>query len=352
VPPGRRPVRAALLAVPLAVGLVAAPAPPSTDTVTTDTELIGPDSAVPEDTPSDILVSGPLVASSKKAVEPGGRTTLTIGGFTSPWVQISICGNEARRGSADCGTDTSEGVEVSRSEPLTIAMPVAAPPADCPCVIRVVGQNADEVAHTPIEVIGHPVSPLTDPPLIGEVVAVSITATELFTGALDALRSDLGGRTSYEVTVRVRNLANTPLKRVNLSASAGGGEGDDSVARVDVDDPGLIGVGQTWQQTVVVELPAPAFGSTEWRAVASGAGPSVIATSATEHRPWLLIAAAAALVVIVWMLFVRWRMRRRAARSDAGELRGMDELHTSEGGPPTVPVEPVSAREPVDAVRA
>lgn len=263
---------------------------------------------------SDTVISGPIVTSSRPAVEPGSSTALTIDGFTSPYVQISICGNEARRGSADCNMSASEGVEVSDDEPLVLQMPVAAPPVDCPCVIRVVGKDSSEVAITPIVVTGHPVGPLVDPPVLGDLVVVSITAREAPKGVLDALRSDLGGKTNFEVTVRVRNLANTPLKQVSVSASAGRTASDDSLVSIELENPGVLGVGQMWQQTVSVEIPAPAFGYTEWRATVSGAGPIVTSTSTTKHRPWLLIILSMLVVFNIGLLLIRWRIRRRAAR--------------------------------------
>lgn len=285
------PVRRTLLALPLlmTVGVV-----PVTDPGT--------------------VISGPIVTSSRAEVEPGGHTALTIDGFASPYVQISICGNEARRGSVDCNMAASEGVEVRQDTPLRLQMPVAAPPVDCPCVIRVVGMDASEVALAPIVVIGHPVGPLVDPPAIGDVVAVSISAREMPNGAIDALRSGLGGRTNYQVTVRVKNLANTPLKQVSVSASAGRSASDDSLVSLDLEDPGLLGVGQTWQQTVSVSIPAPAFGTTEWRAVVSGAGPTVVTAITTKHKPWLLFVLVMVLVINISLLLIRWRVRRRAAR--------------------------------------
>ena len=282
----------------------------------------------------DSILIGPIVTLSRPEVEPGGRTVLTIDGFTSPYVQISICGNEARRASADCNMSASEGVEVTLEEPLVLQMPVAAPPVDCPCVIRVVGKDASEIATTPIVVTGHPVGPLVDPPIIGDVVAVSITAREAPTGAFDALKSGVGGRTTYQVTLRVKNLATTPLKQVNVSASVGRSASDDSLASLDFEDPGVVGVGQTWQQTVMVVLPAPSFGSTEWRAAVSGAGPTVIGTKTTQHRPWLLIILVLVVVFNVWLILIRWRMRRRRAAETAAALAPPDDV--SDASPSSV----------------
>jgi hypothetical protein len=165
---------------------------------------------------------------------------------------------------------------------------------------------------------------------LGDLVAVSIVARSSPAGAVDALRSALGGRTSYLVTVRVKNLATTPLKQVNVSASAGRSATGDSLVSLDLEDPGVIGVGQTWQQTVTVVIPSPAFGTTEWRAAVSGAGPTVVGSSTTKHRPWLLIVLVLVVVMNISLLLIRWRMRRRVARQalqpdDAGLQGSIDE---------------------------
>jgi hypothetical protein len=273
-----------------------------------------PPTTEPSGTDPSGVTSGPIVTSSKVEAEPGQRTVLTIDGFMSPYVQMSICGNEARRGSADCNMSGSQAIEVHGDAPVRIEFPVTEPPAPCPCVIRVTGQDVSEIAITPFVIIGHPIAAVQAPAEIGDVVAVAISAKEAPQGAWDAVRSGLGGRTTYAVTIRVKNLATTPLKNVQLSASAGRSKADDSLVELDIADPGLLGVGQTWEQTKTVEVPAPVFGKTEWRAAVVGAGRTVVATTTTMHRPVLLLALAVLIMLNVGAVLMRWRMRKHAAR--------------------------------------
>ena len=265
---------------------------------------------------SDPFTSGPAVAVNPGEAAPGGgNVTLTVDGFTSPYVTISICGNESRRGSADCNMAASVGVEVPQDgTPLVLQIPAVAPPADCPCVVRVVGRDSIEIALAPLVITGHPVGPVVDPPVGGPLVSVSVSTREAPEGALDALRSQLGGPTTYEVTVTVRNRTTSPLKQVRLSGSAGRGS-DDNIATLVLDDPGLIAVGQTWQQTVIAKVPAPSFGAVTWRVAASGAGPAVVTTKSTRHRPTLLVVLALVVVLNLGLLAIRWRVRRRVARA-------------------------------------
>jgi hypothetical protein len=208
----------------------------------------------------------------------------------------------------------SQAIEIGGDAPVRLEMQITTPPVPCPCVIRVTGKDVSEIALTPFVITGHPVAPLQDPPQIGDVVAVSISAKEAPDGAWDALRSGLGGKTTYQVTVRVKNVATTPLKNVVLSASAGRSAADDSLVDLDMADPGLLGVGQTWEQTKIVVVPAPVFGKTEWRVAVAGAGRTVIATGTTVHRPVLLLALAVLIVINLGAVLIRSRMRRHAQR--------------------------------------
>ncbi|CAB4886736.1 unannotated protein [freshwater metagenome] len=260
------------------------------------------------------VTSGPVVTSDKTEINPGEFVVLTIEGFTASFVTISVCGNEARRGSADCNMVASEGMRLSLDHtPTRSQIPVAAPPVGCPCVIRVSNRTNDEIAVVPITLIGHPDAPVVNGPTINNALAVSISARAASGGLLSGLRPSLGGPTTYEVTVTVKNRSTVALNQVRLSGSAGRSS-TDSLAVLALDNPGEIAPGQTWQQIVSAVVPAPSFGSVEWRVAASGAGPTISATDITHHRPLLLLLLTMLLVVIVFMLAMRYRIRRRAGR--------------------------------------
>ncbi len=256
-------------------------------------------------------VSGPAITPARTSARPGERVRLTIAGFESTWVTIAICGNESRRGSADCDMKSSLNNEFPRDgSQMRVDFLMSAPPVNCPCAIRVVGREVSELAIVPFQVTGHPVGELIDPPLIGELVTVEVRARPASGTALDVLRASLGGPRRYEVTAVVTNVSSVALTQVRLVARAER-RGDDDLAPVDFADPGFVAVGQTWQQTVVVEVPAPTYSAVTWVAEAGGAGPIVIATETRRDRPWLLIllvmVAAASLALIV----MRWALRRR-----------------------------------------
>ena len=274
-------------------------------------------------TADEPTTTGPTVVAGRSEVAPGSTLRLTIDGFDSPWVTMTVCGNEARQGSGDCDLPGSVTNEFNPGSPTMIYnYPVGTPPTDCPCVVRVVGRDTREIAQTPIVLTGHPVGPIIEPPVIGEMVQLDVVARTGDMPGLTGLRSQLGGATTYDVTVSVRNISNSPLQQVRLSGSAGR-DASDNLTELPLDDPGLIAVGQTWQQTVAVVIPAPSFGAVQWRATASNAGPPVATSITTQHRPWLLILLVLVAAGSIALVFLRWVVRRRAER-DARDAEAAD----------------------------
>lgn len=293
---------------------------------------------------SDGSTTGPTVSLDPAQVKPTDFLTVTIKGFTATYVVISVCGNEARRGSSDCNMPGSEGLRIDNQGVggLTIdRIPIAAPPADCPCVIRVSSRDTGEIAVAPLVLIGHPVSPVVDPVGLGNPIDVAITATPKPSGFLETFRAGLGGPTRYDVTVTVHNHSSVPLTKIKVYGSAGR-KSDDNLAQLDLVDPGALKAGQTWRQTVSVVVPAPSFGSVDWSVTASGAGPTVTATSSSRHRPMLLIVIVMILAADIAFLLIRMLIRRHATQDARRAAEDDDGLRE-----PGEPID-VDSRELVD----
>jgi hypothetical protein len=270
----------------------------------------GPATAAGDDTVTD----GPVVSLDRDTVEPGERVVVTLDGFAAPSVTIEVCGNEARRGSSDCNMAASEGLRIDAGdEPTVVQMPIAAPPVDCPCVLRVSSRATGELAIVPVALTGHPVGPVVEGPSLEGLVDITITAAEAPAGLVATVRAALGGPAPYAVTVSVRNRSVETLRAARVSALAQR-SATDTVAVIDFDQPGPILPGQTWRQTVTVTVPSPSFGTVTWNASVAGAGPTVKATQATHHQPVLLVVLLMVLVVLVAAVVLRRLVRRRAQR--------------------------------------
>ena len=258
--------------------------------------------------------TGPVVSLSETTVSPGERIMVTINGFKAHTVTISVCGNDARRGSGDCNMVKSKGVRIDPAvSPTVTKFGVSEPPYGCPCLVRVSSINGDEVAVVPITLLGHPVEPVVSPPKVdGPFVAVAIKARPAPRGSFGWTRANLGGPFHYEVTVRVRNLTTEALHLARVSGFVSRSTNEN--VSLPLTDPGEIGVGQTWKQTVSVTLPAPSFGKLVWHVTVSGAGPTVTADATTQHRPILLIVILMLLIIDIGLLLMRFAIRRRIAR--------------------------------------
>lgn len=302
------------------------------------------------------VISAPIASVDRAEVPVGEQIVVTIDGFVANFVTVSICGNDARRGSTDCNMRSSQSREVGQSElPTLVQLIVEAPPAPCPCLVRVSSPDNLEVAIAPITIVGHPTGPVVGGQVLRQSLTASIVA-EAATGGVGAwLRSSLGGAVEYDATIAIRNASVEPVDDVTVEAWVGRGGGDVDT-NIDIDPPAVLGPGQTWEQTVRVALSAPVFGSHTWRADVSSDQPTVSAIDETSHLPGLLLALVAFLVldllILAWR-FVRRRLNRPKASDDrtAADTEDVGRVWTEPGeptddsssrsaGPEGVPAEP------------
>jgi hypothetical protein len=258
----------------------------------------------------------PTMALNKYEFALNEVVTVTVAGFTSRIVTISVCGNKALRGSSDCNTLESEGLGLDGDGRAKLArLPAVAPPAPCPCVIRVTSNSNSEVAVADVTLVGHPVAELVEPAGFDSSLVVTMSAEPASNGALGWARSSLGGSTDYDVTVVIRNESDRVVDGVTLTGAVGR-SAEDVIASLRFGSPGLIGAGQTWQETVRVDLPAPVFGDAQWNLDVAAAGFTISASDNTSHVPGLLLVAIPLLAVDIVFLLVR-RRRRRSHRGQA-----------------------------------
>ena len=273
-----------------------------------------------QEQPTQASTSGPTVLLASDQLRAGDRLDFTIDGFEGTSVIISVCGNGALRGSVDCNMVESEGLRLDRDGNSTnSSVPVAVPPAPCPCIVRVSDSENTQIAVAPLVIIDHPVAPLVPPAKFVQPLVVTVTAVESPASLSNRLRSSAGGRTVYDVTVNVRNRSTQNVTGVRVSGFGGRSTNDERVT-LELTEPGAIGPGQTWTETVLTAVPAPVWGTFHWQATASGIGPSVIGATTTSQQPWLLILLIVVLVIDALILLVRLvqRLRRRGDLSDPG----------------------------------
>lgn len=282
-------------------------------------------------------VSGPRVQVEPAAARPGEVVLVQLTGWKSVAATVTVCGNLARRGSADCDVRAGQGVPLAVTGGVASArLVVTEPPAPCPCVVRAASGSHDEVATAPLEVIGVPVAPVVEPADPGPLLSVTIEPRRAPEGVLDTVRAALGGPVAYEVEVSVRNRTAAPLAAIRVGGRARTRFSD--TAGTFTVDAGPLGPGETWRHRARVEMPALALGTLHWEAVASGAGEPIRAERATRNVPVALLAVAALLVGDVAAIGGRLAAKRARARAEPDGSSGGDaDLDPDPAGPPGIP---------------
>ncbi|MGH9273405.1 MAG: hypothetical protein ACRDZU_02065 [Acidimicrobiales bacterium] len=267
-------------------------------------------------------IEGPSVTVEPAQMSPGDNVVVSLTGWRTNVVTLSVCGNLAARGSSDCNIVASEGIGLLRDSPISRRdFVVYAPPTTCPCVLRAASTDSDEVATAPIDLIGHPMGPIVRSASF-EPIEVSLTSRRAPHGVIANLRSWVGGPTGYDVTVSVRNRSTETLEHVVLAGSAGRGRTDD-VTALAIPPVGALAPGQTWEHTFRATVPAPVLGGFVWQVTASGAGPSVSAVDTTTSLPLGFILLAVMFVIDVGAMVWR-RLARRRHQQGADADRGVN----------------------------
>ncbi len=281
-----------------------------------------PAAAAPDGTDQNV----PAVELSSDEVEPDQEIDVTISGFSSRVVTVTVCGNMALRGSGDCNMSGSESTRVNEDgSPHDVLLVVNSPPVPCPCLVRASSPTNDEAAVAPITLTGHPVAEPVQGAEPDLPLVVAIRADRAAVRLLDTIRGSLGGPTGYDVTITIRNTATEAIDGISVAAAAGRKQ-DHLLAVVDVVPPASIAAGATWEDTVRVELPAPVWGDVRWSADVTGRGNTVEAFDDTSSLPTLLISAVGVLLFVAVALSVRLvlriRNRRRGERANQAVAEG------------------------------
>ena len=247
-------------------------------------------------------VVGPTVSLSSASAPVGSAVIVELSGWPAGVVTVSVCGDEARRGSVDCDQVRAHGVGIAASGAGTVRVLVA-PPVGCPCVVRVSTPSSDLVRTVPIDVPGLAV--LAESELGPELLPSAGVVTFEVTAGLEpdddwstSAMAAIGGPVDRRLVLTVRNTGAAPVAGVSISGAIGRThEGGVPLA---VPVIGTLGPGE--ERTVPVAVPMPVLAAGRFVVfgrVDSMAGAASFETP-TDAHPWgvLVIVAIAAVVVI------------------------------------------------------
>ncbi|WP_026341531.1 hypothetical protein [Actinomadura atramentaria] len=246
----------------------------------------------------------PRVAVDRTSVKAGDTLTVKLSGWAAGNVVVELCGNSARRGTADCAVTTSATTFVAAKKTATVLLTVAKPPIGCPCVVSARPVTGGTPVTTPVAVAG--AGTLAAPETGGVTSSRRLTVTDVsVTGS--GVASWFGGPAHRTLRFTVRNDGQAPVADAPLSLAAG--RGADPTTIVAAPPLGTLQPGQERSYTTRFTLDGPAFGRYTIRGEITGIDEPIAFTGSTSSYPWAFPVLGA---LLVFLAFVR--ALRRPAR--------------------------------------
>jgi len=281
------------------------------------------------------LALGPAradAASSKPAISidpvnsasAGDVVLVRFSGWPQGPVAMSVCGNEARRGTEDCAVMYSQALTITNDQPRVVGLTIVVPPVPCPCVIRATTPTNDLVAIVPIDIRGAPIGQPIDPtgPADPQQLVVHASVARVDEQFPRSAYGAFGGPTKQVLVIRLHNTGTTKVADLRVVSSVGrsSSSGDPIVARKVAE----IAAGATRTIRAPFTLDAPNYGNYTVRGTVYGLTAPVSFQTETDNDPWaLVLVAPIALLGYAQVVRARERRLRRAEQAaTAGRPQG------------------------------
>ena len=293
--------------------------------------LVGAAPAAAEDTPAPTPTpTAPvaLEATPTPAIgKVGTESRVTGRGWPAgAQVQVSICGNNALNGSADCDPKGSRSTSAAPDGTFIVTITFTRPPKPCPCVLHAYSPQTTQVVNYPVEIAGLPTAtPVKDSSSRAATVTAAIDGSGPWTAWF-------GGAASRELVLNITNTGTLPINELPMTIYLG--KGEDPTEFLTQARSGQVAPGETSQVVVPFELPALSFGSYTARTVIDGLDQQVTARADTSTYPW-------ALLVVAWLIIqiplLGLHRRRQQARFDDADLLELEDPFSGLPGAPAAP---------------
>jgi hypothetical protein len=230
-------------------------------------------------------------------------------------VLVSVCGNQARRGTEDCAVLASATESIASRSAQVGGIRVVAPPVPCPCVIRATTPTNDLLATVPLDIRGVPIGQPIDPtgPADPSALVVAAWVRSVDEQFPRSFYGAFGGPTKQVLVVRLRNRGTTNLTDLRIAAAVGRStaSGNPIVAA----KVATIAPGKTRTIRVPFTLDAPNYGSYTVHGTVFGLASTRTFQAKADNDPWaLVLLVPLAMVVYAQVLRARERRSRRQLR--------------------------------------
>jgi hypothetical protein len=249
---------------------------------------------------------------------PGVGEIVTVAGQLWPpgtEILVELCGNLARRGTADCDQLTSVDSSVAADGTIRVPMTIGHPPAACPCVVKVTDVNQPISVVVPVDL---PALPSDDDQVLQEQFpdvhrALKVVSVKL-TGRGPWL-SWFGAAPRRTLVVTIRNTGNVSVTDPDMVLAVGKGSSPTGI--VNAPALGTIAPGTTRTYRIPVDLGSLAVGHYMVAGSVTGFDTAVSFRAKTSTYPWGL--GIIVLLVLQLVLLELRNVVRRRIHDEPGE---------------------------------
>jgi hypothetical protein len=264
----------------------------------------------------------PTLTLDQSTMTLGTRLLIQGNGFVGAHlVRVTLCGNNALDGSADCAFDTSVTAGVGTNGYFSTVLVVERPPTPCPCVVTAVNaESASPTATAPITVIGVPTAqPRPRVPDIGQLLKIDAAHVE----GQGSWTSWFGASSNRTLVLTLRDVGKVSVPNPLLSVTLR--KGSDTPEYVPSPRIATLQPGET--RVVRIPLTLDALSMGQFTVSGAVTGYNARFTTKTSSYPWgWLIVPFILINVILWRVLRRLAMGRERKRATqvktAADLQG------------------------------
>lgn len=228
-------------------------------------------------------VQGATVELDRSEVKVGQTVTVRLAGWPNGNVAVELCGNEGRRGSADCAVSSSATTFVDGRGTGTVLLTVVKPPVGCPCVVSVRPVDGGGARTVPLSVAG--AGTLSAAERRGAAARQpSLTVTRVVLEGGGPSLAWLGGAAERTLVYTVRNDGEITVTDAPVTLMYG--RSPDPAGVLAAPALGTLAPGEERVYRVPVRFGAPVLGAYRVTGRIEGLAREVAFTAETSSHPW------------------------------------------------------------------
>jgi hypothetical protein len=233
--------------------------------------------------PAHAHAPGASVELDRDEVKIGQTVTVRLSGWPSGNVSVELCGNEGRRGSADCAVTSSATTHVNAQGGGSVLLNIVKPPVGCPCVVSARPVGGGTPRTVPITVKGAGTLTAAERAQASSQTP-SLTVTRVALEGGGPVTAWLGGSAERTFVYTVRNDGQVAVTDAPVTIMSG--RSPDPTGLVTAPAMGTLNPGEERTFRVPVRFGAPALGDYQVTGRIEGLPREIVFTAETSSYPW------------------------------------------------------------------